>query len=104
MAPFFHDFFARLAVMAPTIVFLSATIWLLLRKLGMTQADAPFRADDMRTWGLSFALFEAALFAAVFAAVSTALGEGELTVALSAWIAAMLTLGPLPQLVAKARK
>jgi hypothetical protein len=104
MLDFAYGFLARSAVMIPTIIIVTAVLWFGLSKLGVMRPAGPFDAHNMRTWPLSFAVVEAALFGVIFAAVSAALGEGEFSVAIAGAIAAFLMCGPAPTILAKFRK
>ena len=104
MLDFAYGFLARSAVIIPILVAVSAGLWLALNKFGVMRSDAPFNASDMRTWPLAYAVGDAALFGLIFAAVSAALGEGQLSIVISAGAAALIALGPLPAMLAGLRK
>ena len=104
MPDFAYGFLTRSAVMLPTLIAVSAGVWLVLNKLGVMHSSAPFNASDMRTWPLAYAIGDAALFGLIFAAVSAALGDGQLSAAISAGTAALIALGPFPPMLAGLRK
>ena len=104
MLDFAYGLLMRSDVMIPACISVAAAIWFGLSKLGVMKPAGPFDARNMRTWPLSFAVIDAALFGVIFAAVSAALGEGEFSVAIAGGAAAFLTFGPAPAILAKIRK
>ncbi len=104
MTDFAYGFLARVAVMIPTLVIVAAGFWYGLSKLGVMRSAGPFNVRDLRTWPLSFALVEAALFGVIFAAVTAALGDSQYSAGVAGAVSALLTLGPVPVMLAKIRK
>jgi hypothetical protein len=104
MLDFAYGFLARSAVIVPTLIAISAGLWLALHKLGVMRSNEPFNASDMRTWPLAYSVGDAALFGVIFAAISAAIGDGELSAAISAGVAALIALGPFPAMLARLRK
>ena len=104
MLDFAYGFLARSAVMIPTLIAVSAGVWLVLTKLGVMHSNAPFNASDMRTWPLAYTIGDAALFGLIFAAISAAIGDGQLSAAIGAGTVALITLGPVPAMLARFRK
>jgi 4-hydroxybenzoate polyprenyltransferase len=104
MLDFAWGFAARAAVMIPTILLVSALCWWVAQKFGYAMRDVPFDVRNMRTWPLRFAMGEAAVFGAVFAATSAALGDNAMANGLSGGAAALVTLGLVPLLFPKFRK
>lgn len=103
MLDFASGFLARSAVMIPAILIVSAGLWMMMKKLGVMHLDEPFNPSDMRTWPLSWALADGALFGLVFAAIAAALGDNEGTVAIGAGAASLITLGAVPALFVRSR-
>jgi hypothetical protein len=104
MLDYAFGFLARGAVMIPTILLVSAGLWMMLKKFGVLRLEEPFTASDMRTWPLSYALGEAAIFAVVFAAIAAALGNNQGSIAIGAGVASLIALGIVPALFARSQK
>ena len=104
MHDFFYGFLMRSEVMIPAAVIVAFAVRFWKRGFEATRSTEPFNILDMRTWPLWFVFVDSVLFVAVFAAITTALGEGEYTYALAGGVAALLTFGVAPFILTRMRK
>jgi hypothetical protein len=87
--------FLSLAVVAvPAAMSVCALLWWAFCRIGVVRPMAQFSAYDVRTWPLSLALVDAAVFALVAAAAATTLGTG-----FPALIIAVVTSTPIARAV-----
>ena len=100
MPDFLLQFLSRLAIMLPVILLLVAVLWLMFKRRRGTIAPS-FSPSDMRTWSFRFALLDGAVFAVIFALLSTWMADSQFSAGVAGGLSAVVAMGVMPWLVAR---
>ena len=101
MPEWLAQFSARLAVMLPVILALTAVLWLIFNRRRFAGGAPAFNPSDMRTWPLRFALLDGAVFAVSFALASTLMADSTFSAGVSGGLAAIVAMAIVPWVAAR---